>query len=1152
MTKTYFIPGEILYAANLNQAFANSVNIAGDNVYGNLVVANLTSNGSVTTDTLYANSATISNFTVTGNTTLQYSNIEHLTANSGNVTLSYANISNLVANTGNITLNSIAVNQLTANNGNLTVQYANITNITANSGNVTLQQANISNLVANSGNVTLISLATSKLTANSGNITLEYANVSNLVANNGNVTLNSIAVNRLLANNGNVTLQYANISNLVANTGNLTLNTLAVNQLLANNGNVTLHSVSTNQLTANNGNVTLQYANVSNLVANNGNVSLNSITVNQLTANNGNLTIQYANVNNLSTNSGNAILQTLNVSNIIYDTLDDRISLFFSHAVLDSTNNVIQLFNNNGDYIIGNVIISNITTLDGNIKVTNINTESIMMSNDILSILDDRTSLFFSHVTQDSNNNIIDLYTPTGTKRFSNVIIHDLNTITGNVSLNTINANNIIIDDMEYVIVDDRVSLFFPHMTLDSSNNVIDLYKNDGTKVFGELRISYVHSDDGDLNLSSINVGNNKLEKLDDRLTLFFPHMTLDSSNNVIDLYKNDGSRKYKNLTSENFSSNVVVANTLIANTLSFSNISVNVVTANSVILSQSPTLNSQAATKLYVDTAVASANGGSGNTSLLYLEPKIDFGAVGDGVTDDSNAVNACVSAAVNANARFIYINNDYYVPTLNKAIGDIITITSNNGTLISGPVRKEVIPIDAPPPRLPHTTLRLRRHCSQAVANNTTNNTITVVLVGDSVSTTAVTGMSLFATFNQKLKEALIRDNPGTTINYINRGIGGQNWERLNGIVDVAVQPEWYTSNTRPWLEYVEDIQPDIVIVSCARNGGSSFTFKHIRDAIATMNSWVKIPDIIMTNSMGETQTEGASPADNQRNGYEYAAAGIRSYAISEGYGLIDTETLESQVRFGYAQEFLPLLKNGGMIGSSPTGNYNLTLPWTCNTATYGYGGVYRINPDKWTALGNEITFQVGAAKTANANGCNFMIKREVGNNEIYWRITSTLISQGSNEDYIYRNWTSTNVTSNNTQYFSFGLMQQGSRVYFGLYTPGNSPAEPVEIANKATMPFSGYIPRCGGRYYPTITCAAGAVSGALTLLPSSDNINGGYLAVPHPRTLCMPQLTDKEFASPETTPYEPWGGGGPHGGALAAELIIDPVISINDFSA
>jgi hypothetical protein len=52
-------------------------------------------------------------------------------------------------------------------------------------------------------------------------------------------------------------------------------------------------------------------------------------------------------------------------------------------------------------------------------------------------------------------------------------------------------------------------------------------------------------------------------------------------------------------------------------------------------------------------------------------------------------------------------------------------------------------------------------------------------------------------------------------------------------------------------------------------------------------------------------------------------------------------------------------------------------------------------------------------------------------------------------------------------------------------------------------------------------------------------------------HPRALNMPELTDREFASPDIVPLLPWGGGGPHQGTLAAELIIERAIQLNDFS-
>jgi hypothetical protein len=526
------------------------------------------------------------------------------------------------------------------------------------------------------------------------------------------------------------------------------------------------------------------------------------------------------------------------------------------------------------------------------------------------------------------------------------------------------------------------------------------------------------------------------------------------------------------------------------------------------------------------------------------YYEPKRDFNAIGDGSTDDSVAVNLCIAAALAAGHRKMEIAEEYYVPTMSKEAADLIFV--GDGSLVSSPVLKPIIPKDASPPRPPLTTFRASQHCpmgSIAAARGE----VTIVLMGDSVSTPQVNGVSYIGNFHGKLREAFERDNPGVTINWYNRGIGGMNWDTLPDNHFGTVVQEWYDVN-QPWLDYVEDLAPDVVIVSCARNGGSSFQMKHIRDALAIMQGWAKVPDIIMTNSIGETQTEAV--AANSREGYLYAAAGIRSYALANGYGLIDTETQFSQLNLGFAQENLPLLRDGSIIGNANTGNYDVVMPWTASVPVYGWGGNFRVGPGDWTTMGNEFSFQIGGAKTAAANGCRFWISRNATTFELSYRITVSRIAEGGSEDYTFVATTATGIICNESQYFSFTFHQQGSRVYLGYLTPGNAPATPVNIANNAFFMFYGYVPRCGGAYSPTITCTAGAASNVLTWTGATDEY-ASLTQMLHPRALNMPELTDREFASPDIVPLLPWGGGGPHQGTLAAELIIERAIQLNDFS-
>lgn len=543
--------------------------------------------------------------------------------------------------------------------------------------------------------------------------------------------------------------------------------------------------------------------------------------------------------------------------------------------------------------------------------------------------------------------------------------------------------------------------------------------------------------------------------------------------------------------------------------------------------------------------------------SGITEFEPGLHFNAPKDGVTDASDAFNRCISYAQTYNHRYILVEYPYYVPNLNQSIGDLLCFSrTRNGRIIGASVRKEVIAMDAPYPPPPKNTLRAR-NLPAVLSTAAGTGTIIACLVGDSVSTPHVTAMSMHATLNAKIQEALRRDNRNVTIEWHNRGIGGQTWETLGGVATSAASIPWYTVPTDPWLNYVEALSPDLLVISFARNGGSLFQLKHIRDVMTIINGWAKVPAIIVSNSLGETQTEvtGTTAALN-RNGFEHAASGIKSFALSSDVpiGLLDFAAYESMMRFGYSPDDLPMLRDPDIIGGSlQSTSYNFDLPWTCPVQVYGWGGRFRIDPGQWTTLGNEFSITIGNAMNAGANGCKLWISRDTGTNEISYRITASLTVDGGSENWEFVPLTATGVFCTDAEFFAFAFEQKGSYIYVGYLLPGSSPATPTTLANQWHVMYAGHVPRCGGLYRPIIRCAAGTVTtGGLEIIVGPDLSSIVLSQRPTIDCTFKPQIVDREYASPNVTPKLAWGGDGPHPGALAAELIIDPVIAANDFSA
>lgn len=531
-------------------------------------------------------------------------------------------------------------------------------------------------------------------------------------------------------------------------------------------------------------------------------------------------------------------------------------------------------------------------------------------------------------------------------------------------------------------------------------------------------------------------------------------------------------------------------------------------------------------------------------------LEPSRDFGAPTDGSTNASTQVNACMAAAIAAGARFFAVQHTYNVPQLSRIAGDLFPI--GPGALINSPVLRPVIPADAPPPPVLEPTFFASKHCSLA-ASAAAGGTLKIVVYSDSVGTPQVNGMSYVDTVNGMLKRAFQLANPGVAIEWINLGIGGMAWQFVLTVVTGPTKPEWYTDPDKIWLTYGEEEEADIILFNFGRNGSASFIIKHIRDVVAEIETWAKVPAVVVINSMGESQTEStlSVTAAEQRDRYLYATMGIASWAQATGHGLLNSAAAFNLATVGFSPDMLPLTRDGAMIGGMIEGNYDVVMPWTAVAPVYGWGGIFRIGPGDWATMGNELSFQIGAARTDGAEGCRFWLKRHPETFAISFRITVSRIAEGADEDYTFVDWTAIGVTCTDAQFFSWTFYQRGPEVYFGLQTPGSSPAEPVSVNNTATIPFHGPVPRCGGLYLPTITCASGIASNVLTWLPNSDGWSGVMVQVPHPRCLSFPIYLDKEFASPDTDPYAPWGGGGPHAGTMATRRILGDTFNTNQFT-
>lgn len=277
------------------------------------------------------------------------------------------------------------------------------------------------------------------------------------------------------------------------------------------------------------------------------------------------------------------------------------------------------------------------------------------------------------------------------------------------------------------------------------------------------------------------------------------------------------------------------------------------------------------------------------------------DYGAVGDGEADDHDAVVAALAVS-----NIIYIGDlDILVDTSIDLADYANAVFIGNGS-ITGLYRKTAIPVTAevpPPPVKGNIIPSLHLPALNAAAAPV------AVIVGDSISTYLSNQTGRADLLPAILHSTLVSQFPDKTVTFHNRAIGGCGFNVFDSTSTTSPTGDsnvlWWTF-AQSWMDYVEDLAPDVVFLAFGMNDAEDVSIEAIDSIVTKLQAFSKVPDIVFCTNVNPS----LNPVDGfeefatraSQEGRDLAAGVVRSYALSNGHGLLDFHRQFCAVRDGF----------------------------------------------------------------------------------------------------------------------------------------------------------------------------------------------------------------------------------------------------------
>jgi hypothetical protein len=475
------------------------------------------------------------------------------------------------------------------------------------------------------------------------------------------------------------------------------------------------------------------------------------------------------------------------------------------------------------------------------------------------------------------------------------------------------------------------------------------------------------------------------------------------------------------------------------------------------------------------------------------------DFGVVGNGVTNDSTALQ---NAAVRSNT--VLVRDNVYAPS--TAIASLADTTfRGNGSLLSSVYHKAVIPESSTSDTFVNQDIVAAKHLTQLNAVTTP----TVVLIGDSISTYFANSIGRSDMLTEVLRTTL--ENQFGAINFYNRAIGGTQFSSLFNSQYQTYIPWYAGSPTVNWIDMVRNLSPDLVVMSFGMNDGAGIQTFYLKAAIDAMQGWTKVPSIVMATNLVPSPASTAFP-DGQagQESRDKSAGLVRTYAKFRNVGLLDVHRKDCMVRDGY-DPVSSILTIGDSINASIVGGRNF-----CVGTKKVIDFKARVYLDSTALLGgtNYITIKTGSG----ANDFLQVIRT------LSTTLTFALYAGGVDSIGVAASTITYTLAAGVACHFVVERSNDQVVVYVDTDSQFGTFNAPL---------FTSKLVALGSEYYPTIQDNAGTVLSSVGYSYGEQRTN-------------VPSVTNSLLWGDGTLPFDQHGGSGyNHPGGFAASHIYRPLI-------